>query len=55
MVRANDVLALAKRLRKRSRRAESDVAFDVRAASNYLEELAKLIDERAETTDEGER
>jgi hypothetical protein len=55
MVRADDVLALARRLRQRSRRAEHDAAFDLRAASNYLEELAKLIDEQTETTDGGER
>jgi hypothetical protein len=56
MVRANDILALAKRLRKRSRRAENDAAFDLKAASNYLEELAKLIHEHeVSEADRGER
>jgi hypothetical protein len=53
MVRATTVLALARRLRQQSRRAEQDVAFDLKAASNYLEAFAATL--RRERTSRGVR
>jgi hypothetical protein len=40
---ARTVRALAHRLRKLCRRAEQDVAFDLKAASNYLEAFAETL------------
>jgi hypothetical protein len=50
MVTANEVIALSKRLRQQSTRAArngcDDVAYDLRAASNYLQEFAASLDEQ---------
>jgi hypothetical protein len=56
MPKAVDILALSKRLRKQSARAArsgaDDVAYDLRAASNYLEAFAsELKQQRGETRD----
>jgi hypothetical protein len=56
MPKAADILQLIKRLRKQSQRAArngcDDVAFDLRAASNYLEAFAsELKQQRGETRD----
>jgi hypothetical protein len=52
MVTASEVIALSKRLRQQSNRAArngcDDVAYDLRAASNYLQEFATSLAEHAQ-------